>query len=49
MKIRKNTKQEYDDNGVVKRRDTYGLIAIIFSITIMILVVILNIIIFSNL
>lgn len=48
MKKRPN-KVEYDDNGIVKRRDTYGMISIIFSIIIMLLVFIINILIFSHL
>ena len=42
-------KVEYDDTGIVKRKDIYGMIAIIFSTIIMLLVFIINILIFSNL
>lgn len=48
--MRKRPKKvEYDDTGIVKRRDIYGMIAIIFSTIIMLLVFIINILIFTNL
>jgi len=48
--MRKRPKKvEYDDTGIVKRRDTYGIIAIILSVIIIMLVFIINILIFSHL
>ncbi|MCR4833875.1 MAG: hypothetical protein K5900_09890 [Butyrivibrio sp.] len=48
--MRKHPKKvEYDDTGIVKRRDIYGMIAIIFSTIIILLVFIINILIFSHL
>lgn len=46
---KRQRKVEYDDTGIVKRKDTYGIIAIILSVIIMLLVFIINILIFSHL